>query len=272
MRLGYSLVLFLTSCHASQKVLSEENCSPEMMDDKFGSVMGSGDHCLPGQHLVNGNCEPLPTPASLELAPSPPLSAQAACTFCPGGDLNTCPPNGTLGIRFGRCYTISDLEHKPITRYSSGVGFGWYYFSATADLKQLVFRICHNSTEPSCDSLPDEYVLDNQAWYMLDQRGLNGDYKPDFVGSRTYAAGYDYLGIPTSAANIVNFQAKIRCLFGVCSPCVRLYSKSGSAPSNQLGLVNQYDTVILADDIRLVNPGNYTCYPLIFQETACLDV
>lgn len=166
MQLSYTPVLFLTSCHANitnQKVLGEGNCSSETMDNNLDSAIGSGAHCLPGQPLVDGNCELLPTPAFMELAPSPPPSAQATCTFNPGADLNTCPPNETLGIYFGRRYTISDLERKPITRYSSRVGFGWYNFSATADLEQLVFRIYHISTEPSCDSLPDEYVLDNQA-------------------------------------------------------------------------------------------------------------
>lgn len=274
MHLSYTFVLFLTSCHASitnQKVLSEGNCSPETMDNKFDSVIESGDHCLPGQHFLDGNCEPLPTPASLEPPASPPLSAQATCTSCPGDDLNTCPPYRTLGIRYGRCYTLTDLERHPIARTTNAAGLGWYYFSTTINLKQLVFRICHNLTEASCHSLLDEYVLDNGYWYMLDQRGVNGDYNPDFVGSKAYGA-YSYLAITSTVTSIVNFQAKIRCIFGICSPCVRLYSKTGTTANTTFGLTNEYNSVFAGDAIKLVAPGNYTCFPLIFQETACLDV
>lgn len=175
------------------------------------------------------------------------------------------PPPGTLGIRYGRCYTLSNLWNAPITRHNP-TGFAWYYFGHTNPLKTLVFRVCHNQNKTSCDSIKDEYVLDKDGWTLLDQSGLSNDGKPEFVGS--VSNGIHYLAITNNPAAVVDFQAKIRCVFGKCVPCLRIYSNTGTAPKEQLGLTNAAYQSYGGDTVQLI-ARNDTCYPVVFQETSC---
>lgn len=209
--------------------------------------------------FVNRRNSQLPSkPQSLRLV----LRAEA--------DTSTCPPSGTLGIRYGRCYTLSDLGGDPITRYDTT--WPYYYFGRVNSLREIVFRVCHNVTEASCSSPLDEYVLDSGKWFLQDKTGFGADGNAKFVGTVAGSGGY-YISLTdsdttTGAGQVVDFEAKIRCLFGKCIPCVRLHVKTGSAPKEYLGLTNSLWTTY-GGDALITTPKNTTCYPIVFQETAC---
>lgn len=62
-----------------------------------------------GDCLYGSNSNPAPPSSCL----SPPGTPK--CAY-PGSDTNKCPASGTLGIKYGHCYTITDLHAKPVTR------------------------------------------------------------------------------------------------------------------------------------------------------------
>ncbi len=97
---------------------------------------------------------------------------------CPAGESfeGGCPPTGTLGIRYGRCYTMSDFDGNQFTR-----GFtDWNYSLGTQLVKSIVFRICANTD--NCTSQQDQYVPEGGFWYHHDQTGVPGRAETSFVG------------------------------------------------------------------------------------------
>ena len=225
--------------------------------------------------------ETLPNQASVfVLNPaSGPFYSKDSCASCPDSNpATTCPPNGTLGIRYGRCYTATDINGTPLTRgiaQNSGLGYEYYYFGTTYSFRAPVFRICHNQTLLSCTSPQDEYVLAGGSWFLLDQSGFQDRTDPEFVTSLLGNGGAGYYLYHTDNStlqqpNVVDFTAKIRCLFGKCVPCVQLYSKSGADPfKTHLGLFQRYLPAYGGDAVLLANNSN-ACIPIIFQETGCL--
>lgn len=274
------LVLLLASCHASiidQMVLDEGKiCSWETTTYSFDPAIGKGECCLIGQVYVDGVCQEPPSPASLSI--STPVSEEvsaASCSSCPDRDPTaSCPPDGTVGIRYGRCYTMTQLDGTPVTR-GNPTWPNFYFFGKVNRFRNVVFRVCHNQTIAGCDSPQDEYVLQGASWYQLDESGTATTTDFAFVGTQLGGDGY-YLvqTLATGQANIVDFTANVKCLYGQCFPCVKLYSKSGAdTTKTNLGLFFESWPVYGGDGVVTTanNTNNTnTCVPIIYQQTSCL--
>ena len=263
----YLLVLLFTSCRVSgtdQNVLTEGSYCAEKLKTFSSNPTGENENDgLMGQNLVE--------PSKLGVLSTPAPDAQsssfasAGCDTCAGRDPSQCPVNGTLGIRYGRCYTLSDLMGNPITRAGEGAGT-YYHFGTLESLRTLIFRICRGDSKASCASSQNENVPEGGTWFLLDQSGHFSDQVPQFVGATTY-----YLIITNSyqSSLVVDFTAKIRCLFGKCTPCVRLNTRTGGLGDSYVGLIPVF-WAGLGDGIMQI-PSPSACHPIIFQETACLS-
>lgn len=185
-------------------------------------------------------------------------TTHTSCRDCPkppGG----CPTDGTLPIRYGRCYTVSNLAGSPLAR---SLGVNPYYYSGgiLGEYKELVFKICNSTT--NCNIRSGEYVPKGESWYQLDRDFTSAESR--WVGSL-----FSWLA-PVSIASasnlIANFVAKPICLLGQCALCLRVAKDVGTnGPNHGLSLY-----LVGNEGIQFIaNPAS--CYPVFYQEADCLD-
>lgn len=252
--------------------IEKGKCCPLGTTYSFDYGVGNGGCCQSGERFVGTGCTdqtsgPAPPPSCL----SPPSTSKCAC---PGSNTSHCPANGTLGIKYGHCYTMADLQGNPVTRsndaLSGNAAYGYYYFDSPWGYRTIPFRVCENEDKNNCTGNVGKDVVEGGSWFLLDQTGFYTQQTPDFVGDRAFGAYY-YLSLMDSAvaadkANIRSFTARLKCFFGKCSPCLSLVPKTGATPSD-LGL-GPYFFAGYGDTVRLDNLKN-SCFSVIFQETAC---
>lgn len=207
-----------------------------------------------------------PTPTSVS-TPVPTPTKPPECSSCPNLDTNRCPPAGTLGIRYGRCYTLTDIDGKPFRR-SAVNSERFYWIGGNKPVRNIPFRICANSTR--CDLSQDEFVPEGGKWYFQDQLGFEDKPTADFVGTEVgsdkanwFLTNTALVANPNTATTIFSFTAKIKCLFGKCVPCFRF---------EQFGILpwTPPTDATLGEALRVVVSTNH-CFPLIFQETKCVN-
>lgn len=197
---------------------------------------------------------------------------------CPHLESSLCPPSGTLGIRYGRCYTMTDIAGRQFTRPTVADYLPFYYIGGIATIRNIPFRVCGNSTR--CNLFQDEYVPEAGKWYLQDQAGSADLPSSDFVGINPGGGGRWWF-IKTESGSgkdeaqyKTSFTAKTRCFFGKCTPCVRLYNNTSSSPVGRLGIIPA--TLTGGDapfgEALLLAGNNNTCLPIIFQETTCLSL
>lgn len=252
--------------------IEKGKCCPLDTTYSFDYGVGNGGCCQSGERFVGTACTDLtsgsaPPPSCL----SPPSTSKCAC---PGSNTSHCPADGTLGIKYGHCYTMADLQGNPITRSNDALSgyavLGYYYFDGPWGYRTIPFRICENEDKNNCTGNVGKDVAEGGSWFLLDQTGFYTQQTPDFVGDRAFE-GYYYLSLMDSAvaadkANIRSFTARLKCFFGKCSPCLSLLSKTGATPSD-LGL-GPFFFAGYGDTARLDSLKN-SCLSVIFQETAC---
>lgn len=205
--------------------------------------------------------------------PEPTTPGSPKCSSCPDLDTNLCPPSGTLGIRYGRCYTMTDIQGRQFTRPTAADYSKYYYIGGNALHRNIPFRVCGNSTH--CNLFQDEYVPEAGKWYLQDQAGSADKSTADFVG--VYSGSRWWLVKTESAtrndqAIIASFTATLKCLFSKCTPCVLLESNTPSSPVGRLGIMTWLGTgsdAALGEAFILVSNNN-SCFPIIFQETTCV--
>lgn len=248
--------------------LEEGKCCAKDKTFTFDPMTGEGGCCPTGQNFVGRSCaapNPILPPTCLNTPSTPKCS-------CPGSNTNHCPPKGTLGIQYGRCYTMANLQGIPATRsIDETTDRPWYYFGNYLGFRNIIFRVCKDeTTDKSCDAFQGQYVPEGGSWHLIDQTGFFDKQTPEYVGIMPNGENFIF-GLTRSTSgppqDVRSFTAQIRCLFGKCVPCIRLEPKAGISHKD-LGLY------------PLVNPthGDYLrtsnligiCAPIVFQETSCL--
>lgn len=256
--------------------IEKGKCCPLDTTYSFDYEVGNGGCCQSGKRFVESAC----TDPTSRIAPplsclSPPSTPKCAC---PGSNTSHCPSSGTLGIKYGHCYTITDLQGKPVTRSNDAtppnayISSGYWYFGGPWGYRTIPFRICENEDKNNCTGNVGKDVSDGGSWFLLDQTGYYNQQIPDFVGVRPYGGGY-FLSLMDSAVatdkpNIRRFTANIKCLFGKCSPCLSLVPKAGVLPAFVGLFPYDFFGYEYGDTARLTDLKN-SCLSVILQETAC---
>lgn len=174
------------------------------------------------------------------------------CPKAPGG----CPTDGTLPIRYGKCYTVSNLAgdlwaRSPLYYYSGGI---------LGEFKELVFKICNSTT--NCNLRSGEYVPKGGSWFQLERDFTSAE-------SRWVGASGAWLGpvdIAIASNFVANFVAKPICVLGNCALCLRVAKDAGlNGPNHGLKLY------AIGNEGILFTPSTVSCYPVVYQEADCLD-
>lgn len=196
---------------------------------------------------------------SLEPAEGSPTATYSDCPDCPKRPKG-CPADGTLPIRYGRCYTVSSVAGNPWARSSL------YYYSGgvLGEYKEVIFKIC-NSTA-SCNGRSGEYVPKGGNWYQLDLTRVRDltSAEPSWVGSSSiWLARVDI----TSTSNLIaNFVANSTCLSGQCALCLRVAKDVGTNGANH-GL----SLYLVGNEGIQFSANPVSCFPVVYQEAGCLD-
>lgn len=252
--------------------LEEGKCCAKDTTFTFDPMTAEGGCCPTGESFVGRTCQasnPISPPTCLNTPSTPKCS-------CPGSNTNHCPPKGTLGIQYGRCYTMSNLQGAPATRAIND-SREWYYFGNYLGYRDLIFRVCKDeTTDKSCDAFQGQYVPEGGSWHLIDQTGFFDQQTPEYVGVLDVTIGLlktKALGLTTSKSgppqNVRSFTAQIKCLFGKCVPCVRVEPKAGISDTN-LGLYPMRGEANPAfGDVLITSNLKGICAPIVFQETSC---
>ncbi|MCJ1343586.1 hypothetical protein MMC31_001782 [Peltigera leucophlebia] len=230
----------------------EGKCCPADKMFRFDAAVGKGD-CV-DEKIPLAPAEMAP-PTSTSTTEGSGATTNNSCLDCPKPP-GACPADGTLPIRYGRCYTVSNLAGSPLARSSL------YYYSGgiLGEYKELVFKICNSTT--NCNIRSGEYVPKGGSWYQLDR---------DFTSAESSWVGSSSIWLArvniASASNLIaNFVAKPICLFGQCALCLRVAKDVGTNGANH-GL-SLY--AVTNEAIQFIgNP--VSCYPVVYQESDCLD-
>ena len=170
------------------------------------------------------------------------------------GRFGICPPPGTLGLQYGKCYTMVDTNRRPIQRLDTQ-----YVMDGTVNgFKALVFRIC-NSTS-NCNQAQNEWVPEGGSWYQLDQMGYRDLPAPGWLGHSGYL--WYLTDIKDNPSQALRFTAKSTYILGGYALCLRLAAK---AYGDWMGTANLGG----ADALSIaLNPN--TCRPFYYESTTCL--
>lgn len=182
------------------------------------------------------------------------MQINSGCSGCGNG--NVCSANGHLGIQYGHCYTMTDLNGNQIQR-DEDYRYKQQGFSNDRTIG-LVFRICNSTVD--CTQKLDQYVPERGYWFQLDQNGWRDGTSPGWMifadiwvlsMSKTWSTG----GYP-----LANFTGKGSCFFGECA--ISLQFGIGDNPG-LLGMAS-YGGGTLS---RCSNPNSWR--PYYYQEVGC---
>lgn len=159
---------------------------------------------------------------------------------------------------------MTDIDGKPFTR-SSLNSERFYWIGGSRPVRNIPFRICADKTR--CDISQNNLVPEGGKWFFQDQLGFEDKPTADFVGTEKGRDNINYF--LTNTASVANpntavtfiFTAKLKCLFGKCAPCVRF---------EHVGILPSLGDAIQGQALRVVQNINY-CFPIIFQETTCVN-
>ena len=171
---------------------------------------------------------------------------------------------------------MTDIHGRQFTRPTQADFLAYYYIGGNAAHRNIPFRVCGNSTH--CNLFQNEYVPEAGKWYLQDQAGSAEKLTAGFVGVNPSGGTRWWLvktesAIKNDQASIAGFTATLKCLFGKCTPCVRLQNNTSSSPVGRLGIIplvaTSTEEAPLGEAFILVKNNN-TCFPIIFQETTCV--
>lgn len=94
----------------------------------FDSSSGKGSCCAPGETFTGGKCQvPKKDP------PVPDAPAKDPCNKCSSNFVCAC--DGTLGIKYGKCYTMTDVNGLQLNRDVLGT------YQSGGDIGNLIFKV-----------------------------------------------------------------------------------------------------------------------------------
>lgn len=147
------------------------------------------------------------------------------CPDCPKRPTGY-PTDGTLPIRYGRCYTVSTVAGDPWARSS----LYYYTVGILGEYKEVIFKICNSTT--SCNTRSGQYVPKGGNWYQLDLTRVRDlpSAEPSWVGSSgIWLAWVDITSTPNL---IANFVANSTCISGICALCLGVAKDVGTNGAN----------------------------------------
>ncbi|OJJ42271.1 hypothetical protein ASPZODRAFT_77258, partial [Penicilliopsis zonata CBS 506.65] len=156
-----------------------------------------------------------------------------------------------LGIKYGHCYTMTDVNGLHLNREISGT------YQSGGDIDNLIFRVCKSTDD--CSGNQGQFVPDDGTWYLQDQLGSRGGKGPGWFGNIS-----PHMGIVEAnrADRAAKFKGEGFCMFGDCAICLRLTDSGLSAPC-PMGAISDK-----AHIGRASNPNNCKAYR--FQEVKCV--
>jgi hypothetical protein len=119
---------------------SEGKCCESDTFFSFDPQVGKGDCCPQGQKFIEGGCRSPPPPPPQRPPPSdcnchgntPPTSG-CSDKDCPQDFVCACDDH--LGIKYGHCYTMTDVNGLPLNRDVGGT------YQSGGDIGNLIFRV-----------------------------------------------------------------------------------------------------------------------------------
>ncbi|KAI2146774.1 hypothetical protein LOZ52_006569 [Ophidiomyces ophidiicola] len=216
---------------------AEGGCCQPNMAYSYDPVTNSGRCCGPGERYRDGDChreEPLP----------------ARCMAC--SNKFACQCDGNLGIRYGHCYTMTDINGLHFNRAVDGT------YQSGGDIDNLIFKVC--KTTADCDADKGRFVPDDGTWSLQDQLGQRGDTGPGWFGNQLPHMAIANFKTPALAAI---FRGEGYCMYGDCAICLRLFPDKGLSAPCPLGA-----SAAMAHIGAANNPLNCKAYR--FQEIKCV--
>lgn len=110
------------------KATKEGACCDEGQEFSFDSASGKGACCAPGEKFTGGKCQvPQKDP--------PPATGETKdpCNKCSSHYVCAC--DGTLGIKYGKCYTMTDVNGLQLNRDVYGT------YQSGGDIGNLIFKV-----------------------------------------------------------------------------------------------------------------------------------
>lgn len=182
------------------KYPTEGACCAAGLSYSFNAGAGKGDCCAQGQRFVDGACRSPP-------APIPGPSTKPGCSCHDGNTMNlnmqscsdkicpqdfVCACDGHLGIKYGHCYTMTDVNGLQLNRDTGGT------YQSGGDIGNLIFRVCTSTlhirsrsnsmskvcrTTDDCTDSKGSLVPEKGSWYLEDQLGNRGTPGPSWFGA-----------------------------------------------------------------------------------------
>lgn len=119
--------LFKTDATAAK----EGACCDKDQIYSFDSTSGKGACCVSRQTFTGGSCQVPkkdPPPAAV-----PDVAAKDPCNKCSSKFVCAC--DGTLGIKYGKCYTMTDINGLQLNRDVAGT------YQSGGDIRNLIFKV-----------------------------------------------------------------------------------------------------------------------------------
>ncbi|KAI9729546.1 MAG: hypothetical protein M1834_006742 [Cirrosporium novae-zelandiae] len=163
-----------------------------------------------------------------------------------------CGFNGHLGLKYGHCYTMTDINGLQLNRNAEGI------YQSGGDIGNLIFRVC-KSTE-NCDPDMKVYVPEGGSWVLQDQFGSPITNGPGWFGG----IQEQHMRITGDTEDAVRLTATAFCMFGDCAHCLRLEGGDGISAIRPMGLGAPMAYIGAAQ-----NP--HSCKAYRFQEIQCVS-
>lgn len=128
--------LFKTDAVATK----EGACCDKEQIYSFDSASGKGSCCASGETFTGGKCQVPkkdPPPATV-----PDVPAKDPCNKCSSNFVCAC--EGTLGIKYGKCYTMTDVNGLQLNRDVAGT------YQSGGDIGNLIFKVNIPSSAGKC--------------------------------------------------------------------------------------------------------------------------
>lgn len=107
-------------------------CKPNQIYS-YDPATSKGSCCAPGQVFKNGECSPKKKPS-----PNPSPEPSPRCPACTNN--YACACDGNLGIQYGHCYTMTDVNGLHLNRDVGGT------YQSGGDIDNLIFRVTRKQT------------------------------------------------------------------------------------------------------------------------------
>lgn len=159
--------------------------------NSFDLTTSQGNCCIAGQTFVVDACKvPSPPPPPVHILVPDPILPKPARVY--SGEY-VCLSDGNLGIQYGHCHTMIDVNGLPLNRdtggtYQSGGDIGNLIFKISCCPHPIILdatdanrQVC-NST-PDCDANMGTLVPEDSFWALQHQLGARGVLGPSWFAN-----------------------------------------------------------------------------------------